>query len=776
MPLAAILAVLGIALFKCAVNPAWLLIGYPSLVLFARVFRLSRLARIVLALASIPVVAFFYALWRAPHAASHDLASYAGRQVIFKARVCEQVCPASEYAQRFVVAPYQLLFPDIKPLIGNAQLEIKRRSLETMASLKAGAVIKVTASIALPSESHSPWQTSVSSYLAKNSIFCCAITCPNQVQLLAADSCETSLGNRLDGLILKLRERIVNAHNSNLGSKSGGLLTSMVLGERAVAVDSSVVSDFRTVGLSHLIAASGFNLTIVTAMSFWLARVFFRSRRLACMLAFLSMIIFVGLAGLSASVMRAAIMCALFVTATYFYRSLHGLAALAFAFLLTMIMQPDAVADPGCQLSYAATLGIICGATPLTRLLLSGPGPRWVRSLVESACVVLSAQTAVMPIQIYYFWRIGLLFLPANLIVALVVAPVTILGFASSLAIALTVFVDNPLLVGACWLLDALAAYPLQGIIYVAHYFSSFPQAAITLGPAHLLSVCLYYVAFVSVLLSLHIKRRRIISLIVLLLFSIPLFWRPEAPQLTIAVFPQSIVLFGTQKQAFIFGERTRQVDKFLTYSGVGCNGKIDRSPWKELEQCRICSSQATYVVSKVSQSKTSDSSRQDPRASKLPCRLPGSLLADWGSANLLGTDTAGRDTAGSDQETSDQAFGQNQVPLAASSVAETIRAGKPIIHLSIVERCGRSAGKEAPPAITSTINTAGGANWLIVVRNDPGGRWIEEKTKLASSRRCADADEDQLLGEASLPEVKLIACPHRKIVIIPASPRYKRL
>src|SRR5262249_39466216 len=148
-----------------------------------------------------------------------------------------------------------------------------------------------------------------------------------------------------------------------LGEQTGGLLTSMVLGERAVGVDPSIVSDFRTVGLSHLIAASGFNLTVVTAMSFFVTGLFIHCKRLTCLLALVNLLCFVGLAGLSASVLRAAIMCTLVLFAKCLNRSLHGLAALATAFLATIVADPGGILDPGCQLSYAATAGIMC-ATP----------------------------------------------------------------------------------------------------------------------------------------------------------------------------------------------------------------------------------------------------------------------------------------------------------------------------------------------------------------------------------------------------------------------------
>lgn len=61
----------------------------------------------------------------------------------------------------------------------------------------------------------------------------------------------------------KIRKGIINTHISHLGDHSGKLLASIVLGDRAVNLPSKVRDSFRACGLSHLLAASGFNLSIL---------------------------------------------------------------------------------------------------------------------------------------------------------------------------------------------------------------------------------------------------------------------------------------------------------------------------------------------------------------------------------------------------------------------------------------------------------------------------------------------------------------------------------
>lgn len=118
--------------------------------------------------------------------------------------------------------------------------------------------------------------------------------------------------------------------------------------------------------------------------------------------------------------------------------------------------------------------------------------------------VVLSAQLAVLPVQLVNFHQLSLLVLPANLLAEPVVMPLTVLGFISSIC---AVFEKCPL-VGPvfCWIclgLDGLARYLLLWLTFLSHNLAAYPLATVLLAapkPVHI--ICYYIALFVALSLG----------------------------------------------------------------------------------------------------------------------------------------------------------------------------------------------------------------------------------------------------------------------------------
>ena len=81
---------------------------------------------------------------------------------------------------------------------------------------------------------------------------------------------------------------------------------------------------------------------------------------------------YVFVAGASQSVMRAAIMCTVLLVINLTKLRAQLLATLASALLITLTADPGALTDVGLQLSYAATVGLILCARPLSELICAG--------------------------------------------------------------------------------------------------------------------------------------------------------------------------------------------------------------------------------------------------------------------------------------------------------------------------------------------------------------------------------------------------------------------
>lgn len=199
-----------------------------------------------------------------------------------------------------------------------------------------------------------------------------------------------------------------------------GLASGILVGLRD-RVDRDLSAAFTTVGATHVVAISGWNIAIVATSLAAVAGRMARRRRVA--LTALAIIAYVAFVGPSPSVVRAAAMAGVVMLARELGRPSRAAAAIGWAGAGLLILDPGLVDDVGFQLSALATVGLIAWATPFTeRLAGTAPGrPRaW---LAESLGVSLAAQLATLPIVVLTFGRLSLVSPLVNLGVVPLVAP-----------------------------------------------------------------------------------------------------------------------------------------------------------------------------------------------------------------------------------------------------------------------------------------------------------------------------------------------------------------
>jgi len=277
----------------------------------------------------------------------------------------------------------------------------------------------------------------------------------------------------------------------------------------------SIIDTFRDVGLSHIVAASGFNLTVVILVTYFLLRPLNLPGN-SCEYACLAMMAtYVTLAGLSSSIARAALMSTFILLSRMTQRRIFVGSALAAALILTWLPSPLALSDVGLQLSYVATIFIIAGSRSLGHWLNSRPS--WLlQQCADTFAVTVIAQLSVLPIQLYYFGTIGLTFLPANLLVVPLVAPVTIIGFVASLLILLGSI--NPLwgffVFPLANRIDQLLQFPLTYIIWLTSTLSGFQFAKLQIKQPSINAIAIYYACIVSTLFLLRFPDKKLAVII----------------------------------------------------------------------------------------------------------------------------------------------------------------------------------------------------------------------------------------------------------------------
>ncbi|CAN5639905.1 ComEC/Rec2 family competence protein [soil metagenome] len=262
-----------------------------------------------------------------------------------------------------------------------------------------------------------------------------------------------------------------------LPEPQGGLAAAILIGLRDL-VSRDVAESFRISGLSHVVAISGWHISLLGGVVSGALRGL--SRRPRSLLVLAAITSYAVLAGASPSVIRAALMASVVLLARESGRKGQASAALGLAALGMLLVDPATVEDIGFQLSLTATAGLLCWAGPIgdrLRPRLPQRTPGW---MLEALAVSLAAQAATLPLVLLHFGRLSLVAPLANLLVAPIVAPVMLAATLALAAGALVTFGVPSLFVAPFTLLGSLAVGSMIGIAGVS---AGLPFASVELRP-----------------------------------------------------------------------------------------------------------------------------------------------------------------------------------------------------------------------------------------------------------------------------------------------------
>jgi competence protein ComEC len=283
---------------------------------------------------------------------------------------------------------------------------------------------------------------------------------------------------------VRVKRESVAAMGRALPPASAALLAGLLLGDRT-DLPRDIDDAFRRAGVYHVLAVSGFNVGILAASVWALCRLLRVPYRPSALTAIVVVIAFALVVGPEPSVLRAVVMAVLVLVASLLDRDASVTNSLALAALVILAARPGDLFDPGFQLSFAATLGIVVA-----------PLPRGV--IVGAVAVSAAAQLAVLPIALTHFNQLSTIGVVANLGVVPLAGVATIVGL---VAVGLS-FVSEAI---AAVAFDAVwpVLLSLRGVVLLA---ARVPAAVVHLpAPGWLAVTC--YAAGLASLLVWH-KRR----------------------------------------------------------------------------------------------------------------------------------------------------------------------------------------------------------------------------------------------------------------------------
>ncbi len=274
-------------------------------------------------------------------------------------------------------------------------------------------------------------------------------------------------------------------------TQEAALLSGILLGDES-GLSEPLKAAFNDTGTRHIIAISGFNISIIAGLllatlSRWLGR------RRGLWLTGAGIGLYTLLVGADAAVVRAAIMGILALVALQAGRQQLALNTLAISAALMALFNPLLLWDVGFQLSFAATLGLILYAAPLSKLVhqwlarrVSKPMAARLRGpLNDYLFMTLAAQLTTLPLLLFYFQRLSLLSLPANLLI-LPAQPALMIFGGLSLLLGLILFPLGQVLAFFTW---GLVAYTIR----IVEFFAGLPWSSQTLAAFPVLLVLAWY-------------------------------------------------------------------------------------------------------------------------------------------------------------------------------------------------------------------------------------------------------------------------------------------
>jgi competence protein ComEC len=321
-----------------------------------------------------------------------------------------------------------------------------------------------------------------------------------------------------------VRRRIVKAQTANLNSPEGLLISSMVVGQQAVDLPPEIRSpsekykrsppirltaNFRKAGLAHILAVSGFQVSLLLGAV--LAITGSRTPQFRLIIGSIVLVFYVSLTGFQPSALRAGVMGFGVLVGLVFERKTRPLGLLMLAAILLLIASPLWIYDLGFQLSFLATFGLIVTLPALQKKL------DWLPPVIATIVALpIAASLWTLPLLMHTFSVVATYSVPANILSAPLVTVISLGGSISAIA----ALILPPLGSAIAWLLY----YPTHWLIQLVNFTIGLPGSSYSVGKLSLGWMLIIYGLMLLPCLSIWWQKRwQLISLLAIAIVIFPI-------------------------------------------------------------------------------------------------------------------------------------------------------------------------------------------------------------------------------------------------------------
>ena len=327
----------------------------------------------------------------------------------------------------------------------------------------------------------------------------------------------------------KLRRRIVRSQLQGLGSPRGQLVSSMVLGRKAVDLSGDIRDRFIQAGLAHVLAASGFHVSLLLGIILKLTTRIAAKPRLAIGVG--TLMSYLGLTGIQASVLRACLMGCAVLLALTMDTKVKPLGSLLLTAVIILLFNPLLISDLGFQLSFLATFGLIVTLPKLQQQL------DWLPVTIATLIAIpLAASVWVLPLLCYEFHTLATYSIVVNILCTPLITFISLGGMISAI-VAL-------ILPAAGSAISSILYYPATCLMAIAEFCTSLPKSAWAIGQIPLGILLAIYGLFTLIWLNQWWQKRWWLGLMLpVLLLITTVIYNSAQVQITVLANRQSPII-----------------------------------------------------------------------------------------------------------------------------------------------------------------------------------------------------------------------------------------
>jgi competence protein ComEC len=286
-------------------------------------------------------------------------------------------------------------------------------------------------------------------------------------------------------IIYQIGDKFEQTINKILPEPFAAFQNGLILGNRAVQMPDSLTSQVNRTGTTHIVAVSGFNVTIIVSVVAILLAGF--SRRLAFWGTLVLITFFIIMTGAAASIIRAGLLGGLAGWGKLEGRRVnHTILILIVAFIMLLFNPYQLKSDISFQLSFLAFAGLVYVSPAIDGWRFWPKIPKIIKTTLTET---LGAQTLVLPILVYNFGLLSIVSPLANVLILPTIPFAMLLGFITGIGGMISLWLGKVAGLVA-WLL-------LKYTIIVIEFLSKIPFASVSVKTNEWWWIPVYYIVVV---------------------------------------------------------------------------------------------------------------------------------------------------------------------------------------------------------------------------------------------------------------------------------------